>query len=146
MNTSSNVLVSIAVLKAKAGKELALKQELLALAQVNPGVEDLADIAETRVPKGHVAKPERAEAQRLCSFGQCDLVEHARSVPIEGLQRKEESQAQMARSEGSAEPSMLLIRNRARPIHTHLPQWENVNSAPISRGAAASAAWERQVG
>jgi hypothetical protein len=36
----------------------------------------------------------------------------------------------MARSEGSAEPSMLLIRNRARPIHTHLPQWENVNCAP----------------
>lgn len=33
MNTSSNVLVSIAVLKAKAGKELALKQELLALVE-----------------------------------------------------------------------------------------------------------------
>ena len=33
MNTSSNVLVSIAVLKAKAGKEQALKQELLALVE-----------------------------------------------------------------------------------------------------------------
>lgn len=31
MNTSSNVLVSIAVLKAKAGIEQALKEELLAL-------------------------------------------------------------------------------------------------------------------
>ena len=31
MNTSSNVLVSIAVLKAKAGKEQALKEELLKL-------------------------------------------------------------------------------------------------------------------
>ena len=31
MNTSSNVLVSIAVLKAKAGKEQALKEELLTL-------------------------------------------------------------------------------------------------------------------
>jgi hypothetical protein len=52
----------------------------------------------------------------------------------------------MPLSEGSAEPSMLLIRNCAWPIHTHLPQWENVNSAPISRGAAASVAWQRQVG
>lgn len=31
MNTSSNVLVSIAALKAKAGKEQALKEELLTL-------------------------------------------------------------------------------------------------------------------
>lgn len=31
MNTSSNVLVSIAVIKAKAGKEQALKEELLKL-------------------------------------------------------------------------------------------------------------------
>jgi len=33
MNTSSHVLVSIAVLKAKTGKELALKQESLALVE-----------------------------------------------------------------------------------------------------------------
>src|SRR3990167_1626195 len=97
------------------------------IAQVNPRVEDLADIAEARAAKRHIAKPERAKAQLLGSFGQCDLVEHARSVPIEGLQRKEQSQAQMTRSEGSAEPSMLLIRNSAWTIHNHLTQWKNVN-------------------
>lgn len=37
----------------------------------------------------------------------------------------------MPLSEGSAEPSMLLVRNRARPIHTDCPQWQNVNSAPF---------------
>ena len=36
MNTSSNVLVSIAVLKAKAGKEQALKEELLTLIEPTP--------------------------------------------------------------------------------------------------------------
>ncbi|MCY1443744.1 hypothetical protein D9M71_601730 [compost metagenome] len=59
------------------------------VAQVNPRVEQLANIAEAGVPKRHVAKPQRAEAQRFCSFGQFDLVEHARSVALEGLQRKE---------------------------------------------------------
>ena len=59
------------------------------ITQVNPGVEDLADIAEARVAKRHVAKPERAEAQRLGLFSQCDLVEHARSVPVERLHGKE---------------------------------------------------------
>lgn len=49
MNTSSNVLVSIAVLKAKAGKELALKQELLALVELTrtePG--NLDDVRQRR--------------------------------------------------------------------------------------------------
>lgn len=52
----------------------------------------------------------------------------------------------MTLSEGPAEPSMLLISNGARPIHTDFPQWESVNSGLISRGAAASVARERQVG
>ena len=41
----------------------------------------------------------------------------------------------MTRSEGSAEPSMLLIRSRARQIHSNLPQWEN-HAIEVQRAAA----------
>jgi hypothetical protein len=79
------------------------------VAQINPRVEQLANIAETGIPKRHITKPERAETQRLRSFGQSDLVEHAGHVPIESLQREKQSKAQMTLSEGPAVPPKLCF-------------------------------------
>jgi hypothetical protein len=83
-------------------------------AEIDPGVVDLPDIAETGVAQRHVPDPKCCETQLLGAAGQAFLIAHRRFVTLKRLDREEHADRQLVRREHPPEPG--AISGGCRPV------------------------------